>query len=61
MLKNGIPGERLQICLDNATIFVDRGEYIGRTKDGTEVNVGTVGYESSVECYLSKYPDPSFW
>lgn len=52
---------RLDQHLRLGTIFVENGQYIGKAADGTEVFLGTVGDEASLEGYLSAYPQPSDW
>jgi hypothetical protein len=42
-------------------IEVKEGEYVGKTPDGVEVNLGTVGYEDQLERYLFNRPEPEMW
>lgn len=52
---------RLGKLIDQGTIVVKEGEYVGRTGDGSEVAIGTVGFESKAEEYLRHHPTPDTW
>ena len=39
----------------------DQFYYIGRTSDGTEVQIGNVGSEDNIERYLADHPTPEDW
>lgn len=37
------------------------GIYIGYGKDGKEVELGRIGYESTLEAFLKAKPSPEMW
>ena len=52
----------LEKHLEMGTIYIeDQFYYIGRTSDGTEVQIGNVGSEDNIERYLADHPTPEDW
>lgn len=52
--------EKLDKLIKSGDIRIDRGEYVGKAKDGVEVLIGEVGDEARIETYLQEYP-PDKW
>jgi len=52
---------KLQSLLKSKKVWVEDGEYVGKSKDGTEVTLGSVGDERTVERYLKDHPTPDTW
>ena len=47
--------------LGSGMVWEDKGEYVGQSGDGTEIAIGTIGYEDALEKYLKMKPGPGDW
>lgn len=52
---------RLTHLIEEGVIVAKDGEYVGKDRDGEEVSIGTVGYETAAENYLQHHPTPNTW